>query len=408
VQIARYLIPFIYIPYLARTLGPDGWGLIAFTQSFVAIIALIIEFGFDLSAVREIARFNGDRSRREEILCQINSAKIILILFVLFIAFFLKSLIPIFQNNSELYWASIFCSICFALNFLWYFQGIEKMRLVAILEIISRIISVVLIVIFIKNNGDEWLVFLFQGLSSMAIVLISLFLINRENTLHIPSIKSGIKGFKMGWNIFLIKCTSSIYAIGNAFILGLIVPLEYVGYYAGADKVVKIARESLKPITQTFFPRISNMIKTNYTQGAKNYITVSAIIMIVGGVLIGLCLYIFSPLIVKITFGSGYEETITVLRIMSILPFIVSISNVLGIQWMLPMGLDKTFLIIISAAAMINVILAYFIAPKFLHIGMSWVLVVTETFITVLIISTLFLKDINPFTSISLSKDRKI
>jgi hypothetical protein len=56
VQLVRKVLPLIIVPYLARTLGASGWGVVAFTLSMAELIVLLIEFGFNLSATREVAR----------------------------------------------------------------------------------------------------------------------------------------------------------------------------------------------------------------------------------------------------------------------------------------------------------------------------------------------------------------
>jgi len=211
------------------------------------------------------------------------------------------------------------------------------------------------------------------------------------------SYKNCIDGLRMGRSLFLIKLGTSIYNIGNTFIFGLFVPLEYVGFFAGADKIVKAARELLRPISLTFFPRISNLISRKRIEDAIIYIKFSAIGMGFGGIFIGIVLYMFSPVFVRIIFGTGYEETIISLKILSLLPFIVSMSNILGIQWMIPLGMDKQFLVIIFFASLINILLIVILGSKFFHVGMALALVLTELIISLFLFTTLLDKKLNPF-----------
>src|SRR3954447_15094234 len=78
VQACTYVLPLITFPYLARVLHPDGWGAVLFSQAIGAMIAIAVEYGFDLSATRETARFSTDRKRLRELVAGVLGAKIAL------------------------------------------------------------------------------------------------------------------------------------------------------------------------------------------------------------------------------------------------------------------------------------------------------------------------------------------
>jgi PST family polysaccharide transporter len=103
----------------------------------------------------------------------------------------------------------------------------------------------------------------------------------------------------------------------------------------------------------------------------------------VGGAVIGGVVFVLAPSLVRILLGSQYGPAVQVLRILALLPPLVALSNVLGIQWMLPLRLDRAFNTIIVASGIINLSLATALAPRYAAHGMAWAVVGAETFVTI-------------------------
>jgi PST family polysaccharide transporter len=113
---------------------------------------------------------------------------------------------------------------------------------------------------------------------------------------------------------------------------------------------------------------------------------------------LGLSVYSFAPFIVHLVFGSEFDGAISVLRILAILLPIVSVSTVLGPQWMLPIGLDWPFNVFIIFGAGLNIVLCLYLIPNYYHIGGAISLLVTEVFILLGLFLYLYRKDLNPLT----------
>jgi polysaccharide transporter, PST family len=86
---------------------------------------------------------------------------------------------------------------------------------------------------------------------------------------------------------------------------------------------------------------------------------------------------------VRMVLGTHFGPSVAVLRLLALLVPLVAIGNVLGIQWMLPLGMDRAFNKIILAAGFVNLVLALILAPVYTEIGMAWAVVLAETFVSV-------------------------
>lgn len=381
VQIASYIVPLITIPFLARTLGVTGWGMVAFAQAFGSYVALIGEYGFALSATREIARYRDDREKLTAILAGVLGAKGLLALASLVVAVVARRWVPIFFEHPALLWTAMFWGLSRAFSMMWFFQGLERMRLVATLEITGQALATIGIFVLIRRPEDAWLVSALQGFGFFLSFAIGLGLAYRELPFCLPRWSSMREALRMGWTMFLFRGSVSLYTVGNAFILGLFVSPQFVGYYSGAEKISKAFLGLLNPISQTLYPRLSRLVHSSMDRAAQ-LARVGLTVMGIGGTAMGAMVFFLAPWLVQIVLGKGFEPAVPVVRILSLLLPMIALSNVFGIQWMLPLGMDRAFNSIIVLAGLINLTLAVILAPLYAEIGMAWAVVGAETLVT--------------------------
>lgn len=380
-QIATYVFPLVTIPYVARVLGVTGWGLVAFAQAFGAHVALLVEYGFPLSATREVSRHRYDSEGLADITAGVLGAKGLLAILGIATALGVRWLVPIFRSHADLLWASTFWALAQAFNMMWLFQGLERMKLVAGLDFSAKAVATTGIFLLVRAPSDGWKVLVLQGLGALVSFLVSLWFAYRYVQFRAPSSVTVRSAIRMGRSMFVFRASASFYTVGNAFILGLFASPVFVGYYAGAEKISRAFTSLLNPMTQTIFPRISHLIHSAREQAIRLART-SLIVMGLSGCLMGALILTFAPILVRIILGHAYAPAVPVLRILSLLPPLISISSVLGIQWMLPMGLDRAFNTIILFAGLVNLGLALTLAPSLKASGMAWAVIASELFVT--------------------------
>jgi PST family polysaccharide transporter len=117
--------------------------------------------------------------------------------------------------------------------------------------------------------------------------------------------------------------------------------------------------------------------------------------MILFGLLLGVALYVFAPLLVHIAGSASFSPAVTVLRIFSPLPLLLAISHSVGVQWLFSLGREAVVTRIIITAGILNLILAVFLAPRFAHFGMAWSVVAAEMFVCISMVVNV--RRISPF-----------
>jgi polysaccharide transporter, PST family len=383
-QITIYLFPLITLPYLVRVLGPERYGLVNFAAAFAAYFTIITDYGFNLSATQEISVNRDNPKRISEIFSSVFTLK--MLFFILSTLFFcaVVFIAPLFREHLLLFFVTFLSVLGTALFPLWFYQGIEKMNYILIITVSVRLIVTVLIFVIVKNENDF---IKLAGLNTSAQFVIGfiglMVALNKLQIKFILPTKSQLKlQIQNGWNLFLSTVWINLYTTSNVFILGLFAPANIVGYYAAADKVRMAFQGILSPMSQSVFPYVNKLLSESYERFISFNKKLFKIALTVGAI-ISMLLFLFAEPIVNILLGHEYQSSILVLKIIAWLPIVIFLSNVLGIQTMLPLNKQKSFSLILFFAAMINLMVSFILVPQYFEIGSAVSVLITETFVTI-------------------------
>jgi len=382
-QGASYILPLITLPYLVRVLGPEKFGLIAFAQAFIGYFDILTDYGFNLSATREISINRENREKVSEIFSSVIIIKILLGTLSFIILAIILTLIPKFENDELIYifaFGTVIGNILFPV---WFFQGMERMKYITILNIVARGIFTICIFIFIRKEADYLYVPLINSLGLIVAGTLSLRIVFKDFGVkfNFPTIEAIRYQLKEGWHIFISTVAISSYTISNTFILGLFTSNTIVGYYSGAEKIIRAVQGLFSPVSRAVYPYISKLVTNSRQKGIR---FIKKVTMLIGSFsfFVSLAVFIFAHPIVNILLGPQYTESIKVLRILSFLPFIISLSNIFGIQTMLTFGYKKAFSRILISASIINIVLSFILVPIYQGIGTSVAVIISELFVT--------------------------
>jgi polysaccharide transporter, PST family len=383
-QVANYIFPLITLPYLVRVLGPEKYGLIAFAQAFIGYFQILTDYGFNLSATREISI---NRENKEKV-SEIFSSVMIIKFFLLLLSFGLMIIIVFsfkkFRQDWLIYYLTFGMVLGHTLFPIWFFQGMERMKYITFLNVLAKLIFTIAIFIFVKRSSDYLYVPLLNSLGFIVAGVLALRIVFKDFGVffRIPSFKDLKYQLKEGWYIFISTVAISLYTISNTFILGLFTNNTIVGYYSAAEKIIRAIQGFLAPISQTIYPHISKLMNESKEIGVK---FIRKVTILIGGFsfILSFFIFIFADLIVRIILGSQFTESIMVLRIIAFLPFIIGLSNVFAVQGIIAYGNVKIIPKITFVGAISNVILAILLVKLLQAIGVAISLVLAEILVTI-------------------------
>lgn len=382
-QLANYIFPVITLPYLVRVLGPEKYGLINFAAAFSAYFVIITDYGFNLSATQEISVNRNDKEKVSEIFSSVLTIKIILFFLSSGIFFLIVNMFELFSNDAGLYSIMFIGVVGIVLFPLWVYQGVEKMKYILIINVAIRSVTIVSIFLLVKVENDYLLLAVIYTITQVMTGITGLFFAIRKFDLRylFPSKVQLLEQLKKGWNLFLSSIWINLYTTSNVFILGLFAPNSVVGYYSAADKVRIAFQGILSSMSQSVFPYVNKLLAESYQKFIsfnRKLLKISVMI----GIIISSSLFLFAEPIVRIVLGNEYSQSVIVLRIIAWLPLIIFLSNVFGIQTMLPLNYQKRFSQILFLAALINLMISFSIVPSYFEIGTAVSMLVTEIFVT--------------------------
>lgn len=379
----EYILAFITFPYLVRVLQVENFGAVVFVQGIIQYFVLFTDYGFNLLGPKEIAQHDSIKERGK-IFASIFCAKLILLLVstIVFICMLIgaKYIDDIDITLYSVIYLMVIGNVIFPI---WFFQGIQQMRYITIVNVIGRFLSVACIFYFVKVPSDYILAGLFQAVVPLIAGICSWIILWKKyrEVFILPKFQNVKQVFIDAWEIFTSTIAINLYTASNIVFLGLLTNNTIVGYFSGAQKIIQNINQLILPVTQAIYPYVSKTAINSKKEALKFLRKI--VLILGGGTFIGsILIFIFAEWIVDILLGAGYEQSILLLRILAFLPFIISLSNIFGIQTMLVFGMKKQFNKVLLSAAIVNTVIVLPMIYFYQAIGVSVSMTITEIFVT--------------------------
>jgi PST family polysaccharide transporter len=367
-QGANYVLPLVTLPYLVRVLGPEKFGLIAFAQAFIQYFVVATDYGFNLSATRDVAVHRDNPQKLGEIISAVMAIKILLALAGAAILGAFTWMVPTFHQHWPLYLV-VYLTVAGATLFpTWLFQGLERMRDITWMNMATRLLTTAAIFIFVHNPQNYVLAAAIQSLPVLlAAVPAWLVLLRRGHSVPLqrPTIQAMREQIKGGWHVFLSTAAINVYTSSNTVALGLIAGPVAVGYFSAASKISGAVLGLYQPINQTLYPYVSTLFSKS-KNNAIAFINKIYYGYISAGLIMTIIVQIFAKDIILIMAGADYLPAIPILKCLALLPIILTFGHIYGGLTMLPFGMTQLFSRIVVTSMVVDLLLIY---PLVLQLG---------------------------------------
>ena len=380
-QILLILTPLVVTPYVSRILGVQGVGLYSYAHSIVSYFVLFAVLGtttYGQRAISYVQQEKEERSRTfwEVFIIRLLTSVITLIGYTVFVI--------VTASPHEL-----FVYIALALNILnvifdisWFLQGLEEFGKTALRSIIFRLVSIASIFIFVRSPSDLYLYVIFMVVYTV-FGNISLWLYLPKYICPVKGIKP-FKDFKSILQLFIPTLAVQIYTVLDKSMIGWLTDgYTENGYYEQAEKIVKVALTVVTSLGIVMIPRISRTYKEGDLKKVNSYMYRSYRFVWMMGIPIMLGLIAISSTFVPIFFGKGYEKCEILIPIFSTLTILIGLSNVTGIQYLVPIGKQNVLTLTVVIGAVVNFALNMVLIRYLSSIGAAIASVVAELCVTV-------------------------
>lgn len=338
-QILSLITPLITYPYLVKTLGEVMYGTVVFAQAVVTYFNILVIFGFNFTAARDVSLHRDNPKKLSEIISSITIIKTLFLIFSLL----LMSIYMFYTSKMDyiLYYLSFWICLNEILFPAWFFQGIEEMKYITFINFGIRILFIGMIFIFIESPDDYLFFPLLNGVGAILAGIVSFSLLYKKYKLQLIKvpIRTLIEYVKASYHLFISNVSIQIYINANKVIIGHFLGMREVTYYDLAEKITNMGKVPQSMINQVLYPKVS--LEKN--SGFLKKILKGTIVM---NMFLYLIIFLFSNQIVAYFGGNEF-----ILRILFLTVPIVGISNVLMILTLLPFGYNKIFTRIVFLSA---------------------------------------------------------
>ncbi len=378
-QVLAIIVPLITSAYVSRVLRPEGVGANSFTNSIIQYFILFANMGIGYYGNRQIAYVREKKDQMSKTFWEIQIVKTIMTLYS-FVAF--EVFMIFYTRQPEYMWAQSLNLIAVAFDISWFYEGIEDFKVTVLKNSLVKVLSMIAIFVFIKGPNDVTLYIVVLALSTFLGNLTLWPNIRRDlDSVSIKALNPWQHFLPMA-ELFIPQIATQVYVQLNKTMLGVMVNETASGYYQYSDNLVKLILALVTATGTVMLPHVANAVSHGDMHKVnkmlyKSFDFVSALSfpMMFGLAAISLTL---APKY----YGPGYDPVGPAMMIESIVILIIAWSNVLGVQYLLPIHRQKQFTWSVTLGAIVNLILNIPLIKIGGLNGAMWSTVISEIAVT--------------------------
>ncbi|MDR1455666.1 MAG: oligosaccharide flippase family protein [Tannerella sp.] len=349
-EVLRVIMPFIALPYLFRTVGEDSYGNVVFAQAIVACFSLVVNFGLDVSVVRDVARLRDDKPGRDALVSAVMTVKAGLCLLSFLALAALVQTVPRLKQDAVLFYFAFLSCIADVLLPAWYYQGKENMKLLTLVRFFSVTFYTASLFIVIRSAADYVYIPLLQSGGMILSALVSgwFLLVVERIRFHLPSLSLMRRIFRESVPFFFSRASLVINSYMAKIMCGFYLSPGDVAAFDVAQKICNGAMIPMQMFSQALYPSLS---RSRNRDMLRRGLGVTALITFA----IALLLFFLSGWLTDLLSHGKTPEAATLLRILCLYIFMAGFSVYLGSSALISFGHQRPFnmSVILSSAVLL-------------------------------------------------------
>lgn len=388
---SAFIFPLITFPYVSRVLGAVGTGKVAFTTSVTNYFWIVAMLGIPTYGVRACAKVRDDKEKLSKTVQEIFIINMVMT--ILTYILIIVSMFTVGKFGEEKLLLLISSSLIF-FNFIgieWLYKSLEQYSYITMRSLLFKAIAFVLVFIFIHNQDD----YIFYGVTTVFAAAGSGIMNFIHARKHISFKRFRNYEFRKHLKAILVffgmTVATTIYTNLDTLMLGFMQGDEQVGYYNAAVKVKTIMVSLVTSIGTVLLPRVSYYVEKKMNKEFKD-ITAKALNLVL---LMAIPLVIYFIFYAKkaIIFLAGIEFMPAIVPMQIIMPtvLLIGITNIMGIQILVPQGREKMVLVSEIVGVIVDLILNVVLIPRYGCAGAAMGTLAAE--LSVLVVQAIALRD---------------
>lgn len=377
-QVFAVLAPLITAPYISRVLGAEGIGQCSYSYSIVSYFVLLATFGSTIYGQREVSYCMNDQKGRSVAFWNVLSVRLLFSILLLALYFSVLFTFNITTNRTLFCIQSLYI-VNVAIDVTWYFQGRALFVPITIRNTLIRILSIVAIFLFVKNENDVFVYAFILGFSATVSAIVTLPLLSREiQTVSLSSIKV-LQTIKGCFPLFVPTIAIQIYTVMDKTMIGVfsVTGVEN-GYYEEAERMVKITIILITSLSTVLAPKIADAYKRCDEEMIMSYLKTLISYVFIVGIPVCLGLISISQSFIPFFLGPGFDKCVPLMRILAPIVLFIGFSNAIGTTFLIQTHRQDVVNVSVVIGAVINLLLNLILIRLFLSIGAAISSVIAE------------------------------
>jgi polysaccharide transporter, PST family len=363
-QAAILVVPLVTLPYTARVLGSNGFGLVAFAQSLSFTLGVVVQWGFEPWASREVAVAREDRGRLSALAAQITGARLMLSVGALAVAAVVYITSKTTRGSPEFVAMAWLAAASIGLNPMWFFLGHEWVRLTTVVVLALRVAAAVLTFVLVHDRGDAWIVMALFTAAAVLTAAINTARMFRKVETRRPRLRPSLRAIRDSAPLFAGTAGRSLYTAMNVVLLGFFASRTDVAHFSAAERVIRSCAGLLFPVAAVMYPRVTYLYSAGRAGRALRLLLTGGAALLSAASVVAAVAMLFAPELMRLVYGAEFGAGADVLRIMApILP--ITIVTIVAAVWLMVRRRDSSVMRITLAAGAVNVALA----PALVHVA---------------------------------------
>ena len=390
-NIFNAVFPFVTALYVTRILSSEVIGDVQYALNIATYFALFAFVGIPTYGMREIAKYKENPEELHRLFTELFIINTVTTTISVAAFVGLVFLVPSFSTGEHLL-IYLVVGIEIVLNYFnisWLFEGLEKFGIIAIVNVVSKVVSLVFLILFVKNDGDNVIYALMSviGISGYYAMLFCLFPKYSRFCFKGLHFKKHIKPILL---LVVVNLAIEIYSLVDVTMIGAIMKdsKSYVAYYKYAHQIQKTILMVINTITLVLVPRLTKLYKDQQIDEYNDLLNKTLTIVILLSIPMVIGVMFVSDNVVVWLYGEEYIASSIILKILSIAVVVSPIGYLLGSRVCLVTDNEKYMPIAVGAGAIINIGLNFWFIYMWGTTGAAIASVVSE--VVVLVVYLIF------------------
>lgn len=330
-------VKFLLVAYLIRVLGEMNYGILTWSDAIVQFLIIIVNFGFNIYAAKYIVEHKDNLEKKNEVITSIFSIKLALLILSFLLLYILSFFEPFFAYRSILLLMLLFGfgEVFFPI---WYFQGMEKLKEAMYIVVFSKLFLLLTTFIWVKDAQDLYVYIVLWVLANIVMGLIGyLILVKKYQFKPVFAEKEIVVSYlKEAFLFFVGLFLSLTFNLATIFLIGMYFSMDYVAGFDVALKIVLVAIIPFDVLQQAVYPTI-------FRNEDKKLLKRLILLSLIGGTALMLFIYFFAEDLLGLFGGAEVVKYAEVLRILSMIVPLASLTFILGTSTLVAFGFAKEF-----------------------------------------------------------------